>query len=67
MTLLSTIFREIFGLFVEDEFLALATLAIVGLAALLIKGLGADVLIGAGVLFGGCVLVLLIGVWRTAR
>lgn len=67
MTLLNSVIREIVGLFVDDEFLALATLAVVGVTAIVVKGTTIDARVAGVMLLGGCLVVLLGGVWRTAR
>jgi hypothetical protein len=58
--------REIIGLFIEDGFLALATLAIVGFAAILLKATAGGAIAGELTLPVGCLVVLVLGVWRTA-
>lgn len=67
MSLLKVAMHEIVGLFVDDEFLALATVGVVGFAAFIVKGTTTDPMIAALTLFGGSVAVLVAGVWRTAR
>jgi hypothetical protein len=67
MNLLNSVVREIVGLFVDDEFLALATLAVVGVTAIVVKGTTIDARVAGVLLLGGCLVVLLGGVWRTAR
>jgi hypothetical protein len=66
MNLLKTAIREIVGLFIDDEFLAVATLVVVGVTAMVVKGTTAGVMAEV-TLPGGCLLVLVAGVWRTAR
>jgi hypothetical protein len=65
MNVLMSVVREIIGLFVDDEFLALGTLAVVGIAATVAEGTTAN--IGAAALLGGCLAVLFVGVCHTAR
>lgn len=67
MTLLKSLIHETIGLFVEDEFLALAILAVVGVTALIIYDTPTDAVSPGLILLGGCIAVLLVGVWRTAR
>ena len=67
MNMLNIVTREIVGLFVEDEFLALATLAVVGVTAIVVKGTTIDATVAGVMLLGGCLVVLVGGVWRTAR
>ncbi len=67
MTTLAAILRNVAGLFVDDEFLALAVLGVVALTAILNLVLGVSALLSGVVLFGGNVLVLILGVLRTAR
>ena len=67
MNALKAVWAELIGLFVDDEFLAVAILAVVALAALLAT-LAALPPLGVGaVLFLGCLGALVVGVWRTAR
>jgi uncharacterized membrane-anchored protein len=67
MNLLKSLARETIGLFIEDEFLAIATLAVVGVTAFVIKTMATDPVIAGFILLGGCVVVLVAGVWHTAR
>jgi hypothetical protein len=66
MTLLKTLLREITGLFVDDGVLALAVLVVVGLSAWALADIRAGEAIAAGVLVGGCLLVLVASVVRAA-
>lgn len=59
--------QAIWGLFVDDEFLAIAILVVVGLSAFLLIGLSAQPLVAGGFLFAAILLVLVLGVLRTAR
>jgi hypothetical protein len=67
MTTIREILRNIVGLFLDDEFLAIAVLVIVAVTAFLILGLGAESSLAGGFLLFGNVLVLIRGVVRTAR
>ena len=64
--MVSLIVRELLGMFVDDEFLAIAVLAVVAAAALLILS-GMPPLIAGGVLLAGCIAVLVASVIRTSR
>jgi len=66
MKLVNAVMREIVGLFVDDEFLALATLVVVGAAAILVNVVAAIPLAAGIVLLVGCLAVLVVGVLRTA-
>ena len=66
MNALKTLWRHGLGLFVDDEFLALGILAVVALAAVAVK-VTADSTAAEVTLLGGCVAVLVAGVWRSAR
>jgi hypothetical protein len=66
MKLLRTMGGEIVGLFLDDEFLAVAALIVVCTAAVLVKAIDIKPVVGGGALLGGCVGVLLMSVWRTA-
>jgi hypothetical protein len=67
MRTLIAILREIAGLFVDDGSLALAILAVVGVAAFLAIILKASALAVGLVLLGGCVGVLIENIMRTVR
>ena len=66
MKLIYAIFREIIGLVLDDEFLFVATLSVVGAAVVLAKIFVVPPLATGGVLLGGVVGALLLSVWRTA-
>jgi predicted benzoate:H+ symporter BenE len=66
MNLLHASFREIVGLFLDDEFLAAAVLIVVGAAAVLMRLQAVAPLAVGAVLLAGCLGVLLMSVWRTA-
>jgi hypothetical protein len=66
MTLLKTLLHEITGLFVDDGVLALAVLVVVGLSAWALADSRVGEGIAAGVLVGGCLLVLVASVLRAA-
>jgi hypothetical protein len=66
MRLASLILRELVGMFVDDEFLALAVLAVVAAAALL-AWLWAPGLAAGGLLWLGSVLVLAVSALRAGR
>lgn len=67
MRTLVAILREVAGLFVDDGSLALAILAVVGVAAFLAIILKASALAVGLVLLGGCVAVLIENIMRTVR
>jgi hypothetical protein len=67
MRTLIAILREVAGLFVDDGSLALAILAVVGVAAFLAIILKASALAVGLVLLGGCVAVLIENIMRTVR
>ena len=64
MNILSIISRELLGLFIDDEFLAVAVLAVVALAASLILLFEAPPLLVGGMLLAGCIAVLMLSVIR---
>jgi hypothetical protein len=67
MSIARLILREIAGMFVDDEFLALAVIAVVALSAALGFGAGvAPIGVGATLLLG-CVAVLTLSVLRGGR
>lgn len=67
MNTLRLVAQEIVGLFLDDEFLAVAALVVVGVAAVLVKVVGTASVAAGGFLLAGCVGVLLVSVWRTAQ
>jgi hypothetical protein len=67
MNIVSLILRELVGMFVDDEFLALAVLALVALAAALTVWLAAPQLVVGGVLLVGSVAVLISSALRALR
>ena len=67
MTLLSSIVRELAGLFVDDQFLALAIIAVVALAAAAARWLLAPPLLTGALLLAGCVAVLTYSVLQATR
>ena len=64
MRLIQSICRELVGLFVDDEFLALAVLGVVGLAALSAFWLALPALVTGAVLLIGCITVLVASALR---
>ena len=67
MTFLKNALSEILGLFVNDGALALWSLALIGVVAVLVKGLALPPLLGAGLLTLGCLVILAESVLRAAR
>jgi hypothetical protein len=65
--MLKAALREILGLFVDDELLAVGTLVVVALTAAIARLTTLSTSVAAVVLLGGCLLVLILGVLRTAR
>ena len=63
MSTLRLIMRELAGLFVDDGDFALSILIVVGVAAMF-AAVTAPVLVTGGMLFAGCLLVLIISVLR---
>jgi hypothetical protein len=67
MNALTAIARELFGLFVDDGWLALSVLAIIGFSALVLTLVPNLPLIAAGVLLFGCLAILFTNVARAIR
>ena len=67
MNLLSLIVRELIGMFIDDEFLAMAVLAVVALAAACAFLLAAPQLVVGGVLLVGCIFVLVSSVFKASQ
>lgn len=67
MSFLSMISKSLIGLFVDDEFLALAIILVVTAASGLILLIKAPPLAGGSVLLFGSLAALALGVRRTAR
>ncbi len=66
MTTLRLVLRELAGMFVDDDSLALAIIAVVALAAAA-AGVDAPLPVAGGVLLGGCLLALIVNVWGSTR
>lgn len=66
MTTILEILRSVINLFVDDEFLAVAWLAVVAVTVLLIVGFGVQPRLAGSLLFAGNVLVLVLSILRTA-
>ena len=67
MNVARAVWRELIGMFVDDEYLALAILAVVGVAAALAYWLGPQSqFVGAALLFG-CIGVLRASVMRAVN
>lgn len=67
MSTLKMILRELLGLFIDDQFLAIAILAVVALAAALAFLLSAPPLLTGTTLLVGCIAVLAGSVVRGSR
>ncbi len=63
---MTEVFRSLIGLFIDDEFMAIAVLAVVASVALLVLGFGVDPLVAGALLLAGNVVVLVISALRTA-
>lgn len=66
MNIISFILRELFGLFVDDEFLALGVLVVVALTGLLAWIAAPQLLVG-GLLLAGCVAVVMSSALKASR
>lgn len=67
MSKLTSAFRELAGIFIDDEFLAVAILVVVALAAGFAFMLGAPHLLTGALLLFGCVAVLVSSCIRASR
>ncbi len=67
MNVLSLIFRELVGLFVDDEFLAVAILAVIAGCGAIAAYTNIAALVTGAILLVGCVAVLLVSVARGSR
>lgn len=67
MNVLKLIFREFVGLFIDDEFLAVAILTVIAGCAALAVYVDISVLAIGALLLAGCVVVLLASVVRGSR
>lgn len=67
MNVPSLILRELVGMFVDDEFLAIAVLAVVAVAALLAFQPAVPPLLAGGVLLFGCIAVLIFSALKASR
>jgi hypothetical protein len=66
MNLLKMAVRQTVSFFIDDEFLALATLAVIGVTAIVVKAT-TNILAAEFTLLGGSLAVLVVGVCRSAR
>jgi hypothetical protein len=57
-TVLIPVLRELVGMFIDDGYFAIALLGLVALASTLAYGLAAPSILAGGVLFLGCLIVL---------
>ena len=67
MKILSLILRELLGIFIDDEFLAIAVLAVVGLAAACTFLFAIPPIAVGAVLLIGCIAVLVSSVVKASR
>ena len=67
MSTLTLVLKELMGMFFDDEFLAIAILIVVAVVAALAYGAETPSTVVGGVLFLGCLFVLLGSVWRARR
>lgn len=66
MSLVRMVSKSLIGLFIDDEFLAVAIVLVVAITSGLILLVGVPPLVGGGFLLLGCVAVLALGVRRAA-
>lgn len=67
MSVVSLLLRDLVGMFFDDEFLALAILAVVAAAAAAEFLAGSSQLVTGAVLFVGCLVVLVASCLRASR
>jgi len=67
MSIVTLIFHELFGMFVDDEFLALAVLGLVAVAAIAAFWIGLAPLAVGGLLLTGCVALLIASALRARK
>ncbi|MBY3099977.1 hypothetical protein HFO41_22700 [Rhizobium leguminosarum] len=65
--ILKVVFKEFFGMFIDDGALALAALLLIAVVGALVKFAHADALLAAALLLLGCLLILAESVVRAAR
>lgn len=65
-SLVRMVSKSLIGLFIDDEFLAVAIVLVVAITSSLILLVGVPPLLGGGFLLLGCVAVLALGVRRAA-
>ncbi|ANP90399.1 hypothetical protein HFO55_26745 [Rhizobium leguminosarum] len=65
--ILKVVFKEFFGMFIDDGALALAALLLIAVVGVLVKFAHADALLAAALLLLGCLLILAESVVRAAR
>jgi hypothetical protein len=64
---LKLIVSEVVGLFIDDEFLAVAIMAVIGVTVVMAFAFKTPPLIVGAVLLFGCIAVLADSVWRAKR
>lgn len=67
MKLLSSIFHELLGLFIDDGSLALQLVLLILATVVSVRGLGLDPLLASVLLLLGCIVVLALSLSRAAR
>lgn len=67
MNLAGDILKELFGMFLTDARLGIAVLLLVAVVAGLVAGLGITPIIAGGILFFGCLTILIEAISREAR
>jgi hypothetical protein len=67
MRLIRVILAEVLGLFLDDEFLAVAILCLVAVVVVLAWGLHATALVTGTVLLAGCLAILAVSTLRGMR
>lgn len=67
MKVLRVIAKQIMGLFLDDGFLAVAALLVIGAVAVLTKVAAVGSPVAGGLLLGGSVIILVASVWRAAH
>ena len=67
MSFVTSIFKELLSLFVDDGALALHVFILILAVAALVKGLGVAPFIGGGLLIAGCLAILAFSLRRKAR
>lgn len=67
MSLLSSVFKELIGMFIDDGALALLSILLIAIITAAVEFAGLPALTAGLLLLAGCILILAESTWRAAR